>query len=272
VRATCWMGRNRVDVIEVPDPVIMNERDAIVKITATAICGSDLHLYDGYIPTMEKGDVLGHEFMGEVVELGSRHHSQPERRGTGAASAAGASVGGDRPRRPSPGRNRRRRLSGQLRDQSRSVRISLAPRERTGNTTPHRARRLRQDVTHRGWTSSDIESAPAASGEVRPAERVDVEGDEATECEHHDGPPHGPTVEGAQAAVARITVDLTRRHRSKNPQLSGAQPDIDVCGRRAVDHGCDVPRDPLAKRLWRWLRRRVGQAMCEGRRSSTVLT
>ena len=70
MRATCWMGRNRVDVIEVPDPVIMNERDAIVKITATAICGSDLHLYDGYIPTMEKGDVLGHEFMGEVVEVG----------------------------------------------------------------------------------------------------------------------------------------------------------------------------------------------------------
>jgi len=66
------MGRNRVEVTEVPDPVIMNERDAIVKITATAICGSDLHLYDGYIPTMEKGDVLGHEFMGEVVELGSR--------------------------------------------------------------------------------------------------------------------------------------------------------------------------------------------------------
>jgi threonine dehydrogenase-like Zn-dependent dehydrogenase len=71
VRATCWMGRNRVEVTEVPDPVIMNERDAIVKITATAICGSDLHLYDGYIPTMEKGDILGHEFMGEVVELGS---------------------------------------------------------------------------------------------------------------------------------------------------------------------------------------------------------
>jgi threonine dehydrogenase-like Zn-dependent dehydrogenase len=65
------MGRNRVEVTEVPDPVIMNERDAIVKITATAICGSDLHLYDGYIPTMQKGDVLGHEFMGEVVELGS---------------------------------------------------------------------------------------------------------------------------------------------------------------------------------------------------------
>jgi len=71
MKATCWMGRNRVEVTDVPDPVIMNARDAIVKITATAICGSDLHLYDGYIPTMEKGDILGHEFMGEVVELGA---------------------------------------------------------------------------------------------------------------------------------------------------------------------------------------------------------
>jgi threonine dehydrogenase-like Zn-dependent dehydrogenase len=64
------MGRNTVEVRDVPDPTILNPRDAIVKITSTAICGSDLHLYDGYIPTMEKGDILGHEFMGEVVELG----------------------------------------------------------------------------------------------------------------------------------------------------------------------------------------------------------
>ena len=71
MRATCWTGRNSVDVQEVPDPTILNDRDAIVRITSTAICGSDLHLYDGYIPTMEKGDILGHEFMGEVVELGS---------------------------------------------------------------------------------------------------------------------------------------------------------------------------------------------------------
>jgi threonine dehydrogenase-like Zn-dependent dehydrogenase len=70
MRANCWMGRNNVEVTEVPDPKILNDRDAIVKITSTAICGSDLHLYDGYIPTMEKGDILGHEFMGEVVELG----------------------------------------------------------------------------------------------------------------------------------------------------------------------------------------------------------
>src|SRR5687768_483968 len=71
MKAICWMGRNTVEVQEVPDPKIMNKRDAIVRISATAICGSDLHLYDGYIPSMEKGDILGHEFMGEVVELGS---------------------------------------------------------------------------------------------------------------------------------------------------------------------------------------------------------
>jgi threonine dehydrogenase-like Zn-dependent dehydrogenase len=65
------MGRNRVDVKDVPDPKILNRRDAIVRITSSAICGSDLHLYDGYVPTMERGDILGHEFMGEVVELGT---------------------------------------------------------------------------------------------------------------------------------------------------------------------------------------------------------
>ncbi|MGB3650925.1 MAG: zinc-dependent alcohol dehydrogenase [Rivularia sp. (in: cyanobacteria)] len=70
MKAVCWHGANDVRVETVPDPTILNPRDAIVKITSTAICGSDLHLYDGYIPTMEKGDILGHEFMGEVVELG----------------------------------------------------------------------------------------------------------------------------------------------------------------------------------------------------------
>src|SRR4051812_21228300 len=70
MRATCWMGRNSVEVEDVPDPKILNARDAIVRVTSTAICGSDLHIYDGYIPTMEKGDILGHEFMGEVVEVG----------------------------------------------------------------------------------------------------------------------------------------------------------------------------------------------------------
>src|SRR2546429_2456930 len=71
MKAVCWEGKKNVQVLRVPDPKILNARDAIVKITSTAICGSDLHLYDGYIPTMEKGDILGHEFMGEVVEVGS---------------------------------------------------------------------------------------------------------------------------------------------------------------------------------------------------------
>ncbi|WP_166028083.1 zinc-dependent alcohol dehydrogenase [Streptomyces chilikensis] len=70
MKANCWTGRNSVEVQDVPDPSILNSRDVIVKITATAICGSDLHLVDGYVPTMEKGDILGHEFMGEVVEVG----------------------------------------------------------------------------------------------------------------------------------------------------------------------------------------------------------
>jgi threonine dehydrogenase-like Zn-dependent dehydrogenase len=70
VKANCWMGKKDVRVQDVPDPKILNARDAIVKITSTAICGSDLHLYNGFVPTMESGDVLGHEFMGEVVELG----------------------------------------------------------------------------------------------------------------------------------------------------------------------------------------------------------
>jgi threonine dehydrogenase-like Zn-dependent dehydrogenase len=72
MKANCWYGRNDVRVEDVPDPKILNPRDAIVKITSTAICGSDLHLYDGYVPTMEGGDILGHEFMGEVVELGKQ--------------------------------------------------------------------------------------------------------------------------------------------------------------------------------------------------------
>ncbi|MBA3471554.1 MAG: glutathione-dependent formaldehyde dehydrogenase [Herpetosiphonaceae bacterium] len=70
MKALCWHGKNDVRVDTVPDPQILNPRDAILKISSTAICGSDLHLYDGYIPTMKSGDILGHEFMGEVVELG----------------------------------------------------------------------------------------------------------------------------------------------------------------------------------------------------------
>jgi threonine dehydrogenase-like Zn-dependent dehydrogenase len=71
MKANCWYSKHDVRVEEVSDPKILNRRDAIVKVTSTAICGSDLHLYNGYIPTLEKGDILGHEFMGEVVEIGS---------------------------------------------------------------------------------------------------------------------------------------------------------------------------------------------------------
>jgi threonine dehydrogenase-like Zn-dependent dehydrogenase len=70
MKANCWMGKHDVRVEQVPDPKILSDRDAIVKVTSTAICGSDLHLYNGFIPTMESGDILGHEFMGEVVEVG----------------------------------------------------------------------------------------------------------------------------------------------------------------------------------------------------------
>ena len=70
MKAVTWCGTYKVSVDNVPDPTILNPRDAIVRITSTCICGSDLHLYDGYIPTMQKGDILGHEFMGEVIEVG----------------------------------------------------------------------------------------------------------------------------------------------------------------------------------------------------------
>ncbi len=70
MKANRWYGKNDVRVEEVPDPSLQDARDAVVKISLTAICGSDLHLYDGYVPTMEEGDILGHEFMGEVVEVG----------------------------------------------------------------------------------------------------------------------------------------------------------------------------------------------------------
>jgi len=71
MKAVCWHGTNDVRVETVPDPKILNPHDAILKVTSTTICGSDLHLYDGYIPTMQPGDILGHEFMGEIVETGS---------------------------------------------------------------------------------------------------------------------------------------------------------------------------------------------------------
>jgi threonine dehydrogenase-like Zn-dependent dehydrogenase len=74
MKAVCYYGKGDVRVETVPDPEILNPRDAIVRVTATAICGSDLHIYGGYIPTMQKGDVLGHEFMGEVVAVGPENH------------------------------------------------------------------------------------------------------------------------------------------------------------------------------------------------------
>src|SRR5688500_14745484 len=70
MKALCWYGTNDVRIARVPDPKILNPRDAIIKVTLTAICGSDLHLLDGFIPTMKRGDILGHEFMGEVVAVG----------------------------------------------------------------------------------------------------------------------------------------------------------------------------------------------------------
>ncbi|MCL5742328.1 MAG: glutathione-dependent formaldehyde dehydrogenase [Acidobacteria bacterium] len=70
MKATCWHGKKKMQVEQVPDPEILNDGDAIVKITSTAICGSDLHLYNGFVPTMQEGDIVGHEFMGEIVETG----------------------------------------------------------------------------------------------------------------------------------------------------------------------------------------------------------
>jgi threonine dehydrogenase-like Zn-dependent dehydrogenase len=75
MKAVCWHGKHDVRVERVPDPAILNPRDAIVRVTSTAICGSDLHLYDGFIPTMARGDILGHEFMGEIVDVGPKVHN-----------------------------------------------------------------------------------------------------------------------------------------------------------------------------------------------------
>jgi threonine dehydrogenase-like Zn-dependent dehydrogenase len=71
MKAVCWMGSGKVETLTVSDPGLLNPHDAIIKITRTAICGSDLHLFDGFIPTMEAGDILGHEFMGIVEEVGA---------------------------------------------------------------------------------------------------------------------------------------------------------------------------------------------------------
>ncbi|MBD5604764.1 MAG: glutathione-dependent formaldehyde dehydrogenase [Candidatus Eremiobacteraeota bacterium] len=81
MKANCWHGKTHLEVEEKPDPTIVEPTDAIVRVTLTAICGSDLHLYDGVIPTMESGDILGHEFMGEIVETGGgvKRHKKGDR-------------------------------------------------------------------------------------------------------------------------------------------------------------------------------------------------
>jgi threonine dehydrogenase-like Zn-dependent dehydrogenase len=77
VKGLCWTGVNEVSVEEVPDPQILNKQDAILKVRLSSVCGSDLHQISGYIPAMQSGDVIGHEFMGEIVEVGPevrKHH------------------------------------------------------------------------------------------------------------------------------------------------------------------------------------------------------
>jgi threonine dehydrogenase-like Zn-dependent dehydrogenase len=80
MKAITWHGKHDVRCETVDDPEILNPRDAVIRVTSTAICGSDLHLYDGYIPSLKPGDVLGHEFMGEVVEAGSASTLRPGQR------------------------------------------------------------------------------------------------------------------------------------------------------------------------------------------------
>src|ERR1700760_960084 len=75
MKAVCWMGKSKMETRTVADPQLINPHDAIIKITRTAICGSDLHLFDGFIPTMEAGDIMGHEFMGIVEEVGKSVHN-----------------------------------------------------------------------------------------------------------------------------------------------------------------------------------------------------
>jgi threonine dehydrogenase-like Zn-dependent dehydrogenase len=74
MKALCWQGTNDIRCDSVPDPKIEDGRDVIIKVTSCAICGSDLHLMDGLMPTMKSGDILGHEFMGVVIETGSAHN------------------------------------------------------------------------------------------------------------------------------------------------------------------------------------------------------
>jgi len=73
MRALTWHGKKDIQCGTVPDPLIEHPRDAIVKVSSCAICGSDLHLFDGFMPGMKFGDIMGHEFMGEVVEVGKEN-------------------------------------------------------------------------------------------------------------------------------------------------------------------------------------------------------
>jgi NADPH:quinone reductase-like Zn-dependent oxidoreductase len=88
VKALCWHGKKDIRCDEVPDPQIEHPRDAIVKVTSCAICGSDLHLFNGFVPGMKHGDILGHEFMGEVMEVGSENTSAAANASSAAAATS----------------------------------------------------------------------------------------------------------------------------------------------------------------------------------------
>src|SRR5215210_7332877 len=98
MKALCWHHKGDVRVDTVPDPEIVDPTDAIVRITATAICGSDLHIYDGCTPTMEEGDILGHEPMGEVVAVGSAVTSSSSAIASSSSSPSPAGHAGSPPR------------------------------------------------------------------------------------------------------------------------------------------------------------------------------
>lgn len=91
MKAACWFGTHDIRVKDVADPRILNPRDAIVRLSLTTICGSDLHLYDGYVPSLEKGDILGHEIVGEVVDVGRevKQHAIGDRVVVGSVIACG---------------------------------------------------------------------------------------------------------------------------------------------------------------------------------------
>ena len=78
MKALCWVGRNDLRTERVAEPKIVNEHDALVRVHLSSVCGSDLHLIDGYIPTMREGDILGHEFLGEIVEVGPSVKRHPD--------------------------------------------------------------------------------------------------------------------------------------------------------------------------------------------------